>query len=408
MTKTFQSESPNTLADDAIETPTKMFAASTNSSEGRSPGLVLTKEQIISLRLYELAGQQLPTDLTDVENYLGYKNGAGTGLEPPDFQKTFVLIKTHAQRWDPLRAKIKLVGSQLRLFASDMQIYGNSMEEVYKDIKKLSVISEYSIKTLDDVKRLELELGDKFPGIVFDAEDLESTADLTDFLNKIFAAVEQQLNDAKAIQSELDSFGRDLEAHVIPAIQTKVHLIDTSKLPDETKALDQAITARAERIAELDKAYSESVKKSISAALTGVAGLALGIYAGVEAEKIRKERNKLKKDQSRDINLLETKQKILASLHRVKLDLQDMSLVAIDATAATHNLRTVWNALSLYIKSSHDATKEINDALRLVAFMTEFRRVVTPWIKIEQDAGMLLQVFAAADEEMKNYKGDNK
>lgn len=399
----------NQLANNAIEAPTKLFEVSTTSSEGRTPGLILTKEQIISLRVYELAGLALPTELRDVENYLQYTRGAGKGLEPADFQKSFILIKNHALRWDPLRAKLKLVGSQLKLFAGDMQVYGATMEELYGDIKKLRVLEEYSIRTLEDVKKLELELGDKFPGIELDIYDQKTVAEFAYYLNKIFEGVEQRQREAEEIKKELDSFGRELEGKVLPEIQTKVHLIDTNSLPAETQALDAEIKARSAQIEELDKAYSESVKKSIASALGGgLAGLAMGIYAGVEAEKIRKQRNALKKEQSKAIETLQTKQKILASLHRVKLNMQDLELVVVDATAATHNLRTIWSSLYLYIQASHETAQKIDDALTVLSFMTEFRRVVRPWIDIENDAGLLLEVFTAADEEMRTVYGDSK
>jgi hypothetical protein len=394
-------------AQDTIDTTTLVFDASTTYYEGREPGLILTKEQIVSLRRYELAGLKLPTRLQDVENYLGYKSGAGKGLEPPDFLKTFTTIYNHARRWDPLRAKIKLVGSQLKLFAGDMQIYGDAMEEVYADIKQLKVLSEYNINTLEDVSKLKLELGGKFPGIELDANDKDTLTDLNYFLKKIFGAVQQRLKEADDIKKELDSFGRQLENTVIPSIQTKVKLIDTSSLGPDIKALDAKIQQRSEAIAELDKAYSAAVKQSVTA-LFGGGGLAMAIYNGVEAEKIRKNRNALKKEQVKDIELLDTKQRILASLHRIKLDMQDLEIVAVDASAATQNLRTVWNSLHLYIQESFEATKEINDALRLRAFVTEFRRVVRPWVTIEQDAGMLLDVFVAADNEIRKGQGDRK
>ncbi|MDB6143327.1 MAG: hypothetical protein JWP80_2371 [Pseudomonas sp.] len=395
-------------ARDAIDTPTTVFDASTDSSEGRTPGLILTKEQIISLRRYELTGLKLPTELRDVQNYLGFLYGADEGLNPKDFQKSFIMIKTHAQRWDPLRAKIKLVGSQLKLYAGDMQIYGAAMEDVYEDIKQLKVLVDFKIRTMEDVKKLQLELGDKFPGIELDADDKETVDEFNVYLGKIFKGVEQRLKEADDIKIELDSFGRDLENSVLPEIKAKVHLIDISKLGPEIQVLDARIKERSEQIAEKDKAYSDAVNKSIGSAFGGVAGLAMAIYTGVEAEKIRKARNALKKEQTKDIQLLQTKQHILAQLHRVKLDMQDLEMVAVDASAATHNLRTVWNALHLYIKTSFEATKECNDALLVRAFMTEFRRVVAPWVYIEKDAGLLLDVFAAADEQMKLGNGDNQ
>lgn len=391
------------LVDDATDAPSTLLNASIQSTETRGPGLILTKDQIISLRLYELAGMALPTTLKDVQNYLTYTRGGGQGLEPEDFLKSFTLIKDHASRWDHIRSRIKVVGSGLSLFADTIQTYGERMYKLEARIDALNLLDEYNIETLEDVKKLEVELGGTFPGIGLGMNDMKTVGQFARALTKIFEQIQVRKNEAEIIKQLLDSFSRDLDRRVIPEIQSKVKLIDTSKLPNDIKALEKTIEDRSTRIAELDKAYSEAVKKSISSAFgSGVAGLAMAIYSGVEAEKIRKERNALKNVQSGDIRKLEQKQHVMGALHRVKFDMQNLGNVAVDAAAATHNLRTVWDSLYLYIESSLKASGEIDDALDVMWFMDDFREVVNPWKKIGQDSQLLLDVFVAADKELQH------
>ncbi|MEB0009570.1 alpha-xenorhabdolysin family binary toxin subunit A, partial [Pseudomonas sp. RTB2] len=268
------------LADNAATIPAEFVGASTGAMKGvnRPPGIVVTKEQIISLRHYELQALALPTTLQDVKNYLKYDTGDGAdnGLEPEDFQKSFLLIHKHAQRWDPLRTQLKLVGGELRLFAKDMQVYGDSMEKVNDDIEQMKVLKEYSIETLEDVKKLELDLGEKFPGILLNEADKKTASDFSFYLGQILETVEARKNDAEAIKKQLDDFSRDLSIYVLPEIQKKVRLIDTSSLPELTMQLTATIELRAQEIDELNKAYGEGVKKAITTALAG-GGLILGI-----------------------------------------------------------------------------------------------------------------------------------
>ncbi|MGS0738939.1 alpha-xenorhabdolysin family binary toxin subunit A [Pseudomonas sp. GG8] len=397
------------LADNAATIPAEFVGASTGAMKGvnRPPGIVVTKEQIISLRHYELQALALPTTLQDVKNYLKYDTGDGAdnGLEPEDFQKSFLLIHKHAQRWDPLRTQLKLVGGELRLFAKDMQVYGDSMEKVNDDIEQMKVLKEYSIETLEDVKKLELDLGDKFPGILLNEADKKTASDFSFYLGQILETVEARKNDAEAIKKQLDDFSRDLSIYVLPEIQKKVRLIDTSSLPELTMQLTATIELRAQEIDELNKAYGEGVKKAITTALAG-GGLILGIYFGIEADNIRKQRNELMKKQALDIQELQKKNNVLGSLSRVKFDMQDLQTVVLDADVATQNLRHSWNSVYQFIERSHLHTQKIDNALSVRRFMTRFQQVIEPWSDIEKEASFLLEIFNEADEEYKRIYGE--
>jgi hypothetical protein len=399
----------DTLAKNAATIPAEFVGASTGAMKGgnRPPGIVVTKEQIISLREYELQALALPTTLQDVKNYLKYDTGDGAdnGLEPEDFQKSFQLIHRHAQRWDPLRTKLKLVGGELRLFAKDMQVYGDSMEKVNDDIAQMKVLKEYAIETLEDVNKLTLELGEKFPGIQLNETDQKTALEFTYYLGQILEAVEARKNDAEEIKKQLDDFSRDLSVYVLPEVQKKVRLIDTSSLPELTMQLTTTIELHAQEIDEFNKAYSEGVKTAITTALAG-GGLILGIYFGIEADSIRKQRNELMKKQALNIQELQKKNTLLGSLSRVKFDMQNLQTIVLDADAATQNLRHSWNSIYQFVERSHFHTQKIDNALSVRRFMTRFQQVIEPWPDIEKGASFLLEVFNDADEEYKRIHGE--
>ncbi|MFJ4144058.1 alpha-xenorhabdolysin family binary toxin subunit A [Pseudomonas sp. NPDC089734] len=403
-----QGSTGDNITDEAIKAPEVFFNVSSANDSGikRTPGLILTKQQIVNLKQYELIGLSLPTELEEVITYLGYSSGAGTGLEPEDFLKSYKLVHGHARRWNPLRSELLAVGSKLKVFAGQMQVYGQSMEDIYSDIKGGVVIEKYRIKTLEDVKRLTLELGDRFPGIELDESDRETARDVGFYLDEILRKVKESQNDAQSIKKELDRFGLDLSLYVAPEIQRKVTAIDNSSLPNDVIRLNGAIEQRAKDIDEKNKEYKAAVERSLgSVSKLNIAGLALGIYFGVEAEDVRKTRNNLIAQQNKDIEELQLKNKILGSLSRVKFDLQNLVTVVIDADVATQNLITVWNKLFLFIDESARASSEITDALSLRLFMNRFRQVVQPWKTIEQDSDALLDVFKEADDEFKRIYG---
>ncbi|XVN13414.1 alpha-xenorhabdolysin family binary toxin subunit B [Pseudomonas corrugata] len=147
------------------------------------------------------------------------------------------------------------------------------------------------------------------------------------------------------------------------------------------------------------------VKEAIVAAATlNVGGLILGIYQGVQAEKIRNQRRQLKEVQDIAIQNMASKSQTLSSLNRVRADLQNLSAVTIEAEVATQNLMLVWEALGLYITSSVKEVDKIHNAVSLRGFIRNVKKVFKPWRDIRTGSDALLTVFAEAQRE---YEMDN-
>ncbi|MFJ5284700.1 alpha-xenorhabdolysin family binary toxin subunit A [Pseudomonas sp. NPDC088429] len=398
--------SPEQVMQMAAAAPKLLSDASTSDGDDvvRDRGLLLTKKQIIDLRKYEAAGLALPHTLKDVEDYLRYGAGqnGGPGLNPTDFLSTFVNTRNHARRWSPLRERIMMTGQGLKSFASSMLNYGKAIQEVLSDDDSVAFLKKNKIKTLAQLKALEIELGDKFPDIEIDPD---TVATLGYYLQRIFERINKNLSDVQGIKNDLDLFGYDLREHVLPNIKLRVGLIDSSTLAADIKVLKNDIDNRAKEIDIKNTEYKAAVQEALkSAAGMNIVGLAMAIYMGVEAENIRAARKALYAEQERDIQVLASKNQTLGSLARVKHDLQSLMIVTIDADIATQNLMHVWKSLYLHISNSVAAMGRVNDALSLRVFGTEFEEVVLPWKTIETDSDKLIQVFKEADEEYeRNY-----
>lgn len=398
--------SPEQVMQMAITAPKLLSDVSNSDGDDvvRDRGLLLTKKQIIDLRKYEAAGLALPYTLKDVQDYLRFGAGqdGGPGLNPTDFLNTFTQTRNHARRWSPLRQRIMMTGQGLKSFASSMINYGKSIQEVLNDDDSVAFLKKNKIKTLAQLKALEMELGNKFPDIEIDPD---TVATLDYYLQRIFEKINQNLSDVQSIKNDLDTFAYDLREHVLPNIKLRVGLIDSSTLAVDIKVLKNDIDNRAKEIDIKNTEYKAAVQEALkSAAGLNIAGLAMAIYMGVEAENIRVARDELYAEQDRDIQTLSSKNQTLGSLARVKHDLQNLMIVAIDADIATQNLLHVWKSLYLHISNSVSAMSRINDALSLRIFGVEFEEVVQPWKAIGSDSDKLIEVFKEADEEYeRNY-----
>lgn len=348
-------------------------AARTAKEAVRSPGLFLTKAQLVNLLRYATHGLALPIALKDVVWYLGYETGAGQNLEARDFQASFNRIHLHAAQWNPLRTDLMNVGSELWVFADQMQVYGNGVRQLYNEIKAKAA------ETLDP-------------------------ADHDDFLHyveQVAALVLHRRNATETLKRRLDAFAQELSTRVMPDVQLKLRSIDSNSVPTDIKTLNDAINRRAADIEETQREYKALIKKSVGASF---ALIGLGIYHGVEPDKVRKKINALRLEQENSIRLLEQKNRIHASLQRVRQDLHDLGLIILDADIATQNMVVVWNGLHIYLTHSVQEAGKIDSALSLRRLMNAFNLVAEPWTRIKREADTLLNVFKEADREFrKNY-----
>jgi hypothetical protein len=387
----------------ASETLMQASLGMLNNSD-RPKGLILTKDQIVDLRRYEKKALNLPTEIKKVIAYLGYDEGkiAGKGLAPEDFASCFTIVRNHALRWNPIQQRVKDVSAELKVFALSMMTYGASVQSIISDIKGVQSLRQLGIKTLDDLKRVQMELGDKFPGIDLDENDASEVKDFGFFLDSIIKKVSAHEEKTKQLKDDLASYGDDLSNAVRPAIRLQLVFIENSPLEANIKKLQKEIDDLNLEIDEKSAAYKKTVMSSLeSASGMNIVGLGMAIYFGVEAEKIRKERNELKEKRDEKGKEMHRMNSILGRLGFIKADLQDLEMLSIEADCATKNLITVWNKLHIYVLQSREESESITDAMSASIFAYQFEQVVAPWELVAVEADQLLDVFKEADEAIK-------
>lgn len=393
----------NKIVENATKAPAVFISASLGEGNeyNRDTGIQLTKEQIISLRKYEVLGLSLPVRLQDVIAYLNYGAGdsGGLGLKPVDFLRTFSTTYDHAKRWSPLREKIMLTGTDLKIFAGSIIRTGSGIVEIYEDLKVSRYLEEHNISTPEQY----LELKRKIPNLPDLALPEGDVPEIKAYLNDMLGKVRQCHQKAERVREQLDSFGKDMREKVLPEIKLRLEFVSRNTYQADIQVLQGEIDQRSKEIDELNKQYDQLVQEAIAAAATfNVAGLILGIYQGVKAEEIRKKRNNLKAEQQAANQKMASKSQTLASLNKIRDDLQNLDYVAIEAEVATQNLMLVWNALSTYITASIKEVDSLHEATSLRRFKNQILAIIDPWEQIKSSADQLLDVFAAADKEYGN------
>lgn len=393
----------NKIVENATKAPAVFVSASLGEGNeyNRDTGIQLTKEQIISLRKYEVLGLSLPVRLQDVIAYLNYGagDGGGLGLKPADFLRTFSTTYDHAKRWSPLREKIMLTGTDLKIFAGSIIRAGSAIVEIYEDLKASRYLEEHNISTPEQYLELKRKIP-QLPDIELPEGDVP---EIKAYLNDMLGKVRQCHQKAERVREQLDSFGKDMREKVLPEIKLRLEFVSRNTYQADIQVLQGEIDQRSMEIDELNKQYDQLVQEAIQAAATfNIAGLILGIYQGVKAEEIRKKRNHLKAEQQAANQKMASKSQTLTSLNKIRDDLQNLDYVAIEAEVATQNLMLVWNALSTYITASIKEVDSLHEATSLRRFKNQILAIIDPWEQIKSSADQLLDVFAAADKEYGN------
>jgi len=398
--KSLESKNYDEVATLAAAVPQSLMSLSTGAANEvtRANGLILTKDQIISLRKYETTGLALPTNERALATYLNFGDEeGGMGFTKKDFLMSFTKINVHASLWSPLRSRIMLTGTHLKLFGSSMGVYLSSVEEIFADVKAAKALGTHKITNYAQLREWEVIEGKPFPDLALEADTIP---DLGDVLDQIFEQVKEHLRTAAQIKSDLDHFSRQLTNDVIPAIKLLSLALKNNTYASDIEILNNEIKERANQIDELHKEYKALVLKSLgSVSSFSIIGLGVAIYTGVEAEGVRSRRNDLSRAQEAAIKSLESKSRALGSIARIRSDMQNMQTVALDAEVATNNVVHTWNVLHAYIESSEKAVLKIEDGVRLQAFITQFRLVAAPWVAIEKSADALVELFHEAEQQ---------
>ncbi|MFS2197339.1 alpha-xenorhabdolysin family binary toxin subunit A [Pseudomonas sp. Pseusp3] len=398
--KSLEGKNYDEVATLAVAVPQSLVSLSTGAANEvtRANGLILTKDQIISLRKYEATGLALPTNERALATYLNFGDEeGGMGFTKKDFLMSFTKVNAHASLWSPLRSRIMLTGTHLKLFGSSMGVYLTSVEEIFADVKAAKALGTHKITNYAELREWEVKEGKPFPDLALEADTIP---DLGDVLDQIFEQVKEHLRTAAQIKSDLDHFSRQLTNDVIPTIKLLSLALENNTFASDIEILNDEIKERANQIDELHKEYKALVQKSLSSVSSfSIIGLGVAIYTGVEAEGVRSRRNDLSRAQEAAIKSLESKSKVLGSIARIRGDMQNMQTVALDAEVATNNVVHTWNVLHAYIESSEKAVLKIEDGVRLQAFITQFRLVAAPWVKIEKSADALVELFHEAEQQ---------
>ncbi|MBP0941228.1 alpha-xenorhabdolysin family binary toxin subunit A [Pseudomonas alliivorans] len=381
-------------------TPTEFLRAlvEDEKNNGRATALILTKEDILSIKRYERHSLNLPNTLERVKQQLGFAHSGISGLEPQDLLLTYRAINQHAQSWSAIEVDIKAKGFDLDLFAGE---FSNQGKQILDYVDKMELARQLQL-TVDE---LTIETVRSLTPAPLTKTDKTVCLSLAEMLKKIAVQMEAHRKASKKLAKDIKQFAHTLTVDLVPVINDKVALANRSDLDEDLIALEKEIDRLTVDIDQKHQEYSTTRTHITLGLLGGLVGLIVtdSIF-GAQAEAIRKEKNRLIKEKKARLEMLGQKRPLAAAIRNLEILFEDMKIRMLDAHQSAVNLQDLWTMLAKYVDNAARRLADISDDQTLLDFVLEFKSVVTPWEEIKGITTHLLLTFEQALDEFSNQQ----
>ncbi|WP_081332492.1 alpha-xenorhabdolysin family binary toxin subunit A [Pseudomonas viridiflava] len=381
-------------------TPTEFLRtlAEDEQNNGRATALILTKEDILSIKRYERHSLNLPNTLARVEQQLGFTHSGIPGLEPKDLLLTYSAINQHAQSWSAIEIDIKAKGFELDLFAGE---FSNQGKQILDYVDKMELVKQIQLTVAD----LTIETVRSLKPAPLTKTDKTVCLSLAETLRKVGVQIEERREASRKLADDIQQFAHVLSVDLVPGINDKVRLASRSDLDEDLIALEEEIDRLTVDIDQKHQEYKTTKNNITLGLLGGIVGLIVtdSIF-GTQAEAIRREKNRLVAEKKTKLEVLGYKRPLAAAIRSLEVLFEDMKIRMLDAHQSAVNLRDLWTMLATYIMTAARQLATINDHQTLMDFVFDFKKVVTPWEEIKGVTTHLLLTFEQALDEFSNQQ----
>jgi hypothetical protein len=372
---------------EAVSTRFMMAASGSHSDVVRSPGLLVTNEDVRRIKRYVEKGLGLPAELAQVEQLLGYKKIDIPGLEPRDMQVLYQDIKEHAETWSTIETGMKTVGTSLVVFSEDLESSGGAITAFVKGLESYQ-------STLGKVGDLTPEEIDKLPEVSLGEGDKKKIPTLLALVDDLRTTLDHHSKTATDLNSKISDFKDMLKDRIAPVVGLKIELcasnVSDKNIARLTAEIDIINTLIAEKLATYES-YSNYKWLGVWWGPVGLA-ISASIY-GPKAAATAAEKNALIAQKQALEQQVSDHDTLLSSLISFETSLQDLKDRIDGASGSASNLESMWGLIQGYIDSSYRKLEGITDATYLVIFVTRLESIISSWISIRKQAQDLLTAF---------------
>ncbi|KPB94588.1 Binary cytotoxin component [Pseudomonas syringae pv. maculicola] len=354
----------------------------------RAPGLLITNEDVRSIRRYVNTGLSLPTKLEEVSQLVGGSDNGIAGLAPDAIAELHVGIQTHARSWSAIETNMQKVGSDLYVFSGNLITIASHVVDFIKGLES------YQTLQVGDLTPAQI---DQMPPVALMDQDSKKIPGLLALVDDLKVYIKHHSASTTRTRVGVTDFKRCLKDEIAPGVALKIRLARSGNAGDEIARLTADVDQLNNRINQKLAEYEEYSEYKWIGFWWGVIGGGGPIPSMVPAALSEKDHLI---EEKRHIELTLKKQsRLLGDLLAFETSLQDLKTRIDGAASGVSNVESLWVLLEELVESSHDRIKNTNNALYLVSFVSRFQTLLANWKEIQTQSFDLLTAFNNALEE---------
>ncbi|WP_426099095.1 alpha-xenorhabdolysin family binary toxin subunit A [Providencia sp. PROV200] len=355
---------------------------------------IFTLEDLMSIRRHIYFSLSLPWKKKDILKWFGITSSTTLPIDTDELINTIINIRDHANTWDNVEQHVKEQSINLSLVSRNITQTGGQIIEYINHMPILRRISD----SLNDINENELDQ------IFYQNDDQQIATELINILQLI----KDDIKDQSIKTSNIKNIISDFRVHITGGylynyqhvesllfnIKGLYKQLEPANSENTDTYLQESLKMKKQELQQLELEYSHFVKLSFTGLAGGIIGLIItGSIFGSKAEKIRARKNEILaeiKSINDQINKEEFVKKVIFD---IQINLHKIDGLFKDARLAVDHLDYMWLVLLTEITQSIEVFKKINNADKLIQFITHFKRVIASWHTIQEYSTHLIKLF---------------
>lgn len=365
-----------------------------DSLSARDAG-IFTLDDLINIHRHVQFALTLPMKESDILKWFGINDENDELLPATELADVIINIRSHANTWDNVEKQVKEQSVDLSLTSRNIIQTGDQIVEYINHMPIIQKISE----SLDNLSEHELKQ------ITYQNDDQQIATELLSILQLIKGDIKQQSVKTIRIKNTVSDFRAHITggylsdySHVeslLFNIKGLYQQLESKNDPETAESfLKELIEFKKNELIQLEQEYSHYVKLCFTGLAGGIIGLLItSSIFGSKAEAIRHRKNLIIKE-IEETNAKINQEKLLQkTIFDIQINLQKIEGLFKDARLAIDHLDYMWLVILTEVKQSIDIFSKINNAEKLLRFITQFKRIITSWYSIQDYSVHLIKLF---------------
>ncbi|MEX5853849.1 alpha-xenorhabdolysin family binary toxin subunit A [Providencia huaxiensis] len=364
-----------------------------DSLSTRSAG-IFTLEDLLNIHQHVQFALSLPLKKPDILKWFGITDSTVLPINSNDIATAIINIRDHANSWDNVEQHVKEQSVNLSLTSRNIIQTGNEVIEYINHMPILQRVSD----NLDDLAENKLD------EIIYQSDDQQIATELVSILNLIKSDIKNQSIKTIKIKNIVSDFRAYITGGYLSNFEHVESLLfnikglyqqlDPSNNESSEPFLKEMIEIKKNEVQQLDQEYNHFVKLCFTGLAGGVIGLIItSSIFGSKAEVIRIKRNNILKE-IEEINTKINQEKLIQkTMFDMQINLHKIEGFIKDARLAIDHLDYMWLVILTEVTQSIEVFQRINNADKLIRFISQFKRVISSWNKIQEYSVHLITLF---------------